>query len=117
MTMAVHNGEKQRFRPSSAGCVLCGGSVQPPYVHWNLPPPHVDIIARICTQCCCKHTDRLMADMVQVRAIATLNKIPGFEGETLRRNKIDKADAEVVRMDGEWQKWQKRTPGEDVAGG
>jgi hypothetical protein len=61
-------------------------------VSWNLPPANTN--NRICAECCCR--DGLMADLVHLRAIVALNRVPGCENETLVRCRKENEEATRV---------------------
>jgi hypothetical protein len=85
--MSVVLTPEQPFRIScqnpNAACTICDGRLLPPFLEWH--GMEADLF--ICTRCCRKYKNGLLADMVQVAAIADLHDF-GYPTQTFTRRDI-----------------------------
>jgi hypothetical protein len=64
-------------------CVVCQGTLQPPFLEWNESSGFC-----ICRECCRTIKKGFMADLIQVSAIMELRDL-GYLGSTFERVDID----------------------------
>ena len=76
MSVILSRENRMSCRKPETRCFECHGHLGYPFVEWN------DLF--ICAKCCRRIKNGLMADIVQVAAIAELHSL-GYRGNTLVR--------------------------------
>lgn len=97
MSVVIHKDGDYRNNLGNR-CSFCDTKLRPPFVVWDcMPSSEADLL--ICGPCCRKIKNGLMADLVQVAAIAELHDL-GYRGMTLDRRSHREVSEELATMFG-----------------
>ena len=93
--MTVYLSRHEVMYPDNPACTVCGEDVRPPFLYWSCHgpkrPPNGGVI--ICSGCCRNLRTGLVADLIQVAAIADLQDV--YHNVTLVRSSVAKVEAET----------------------
>ena len=99
MAVITTRGSLYDLHTGGSNCSVCNDKLQAPFVAWMCTEGPVGDLF-FCGTCCRKIKNGLMADMIQVAAIAEINALGDvgsyYSGQTLVRVREDKANVEKV---------------------
>jgi hypothetical protein len=105
--MTVVAAQNDIYAQGNHTCSICNGKLRPPFVMWMTCAEDLFF----CSQCCRRIKNGLMADIIQVSAIAELNALDDHGGNaTLVRRDVRDVEREIKKQEEAFARYSPARP-------